>query len=196
MKQRLSLAVVAAAIVLCAFSAFGQYEYKFLFKGLAYETNSSGNIVATPITEQTLLQDRATAGGVTDLSTIALVYKINGDDKGDTVEIVSSSNGSRLAFEFGFWFGSDPSLQRSALTNATQTEQRRVDYIYTLETATYICVNTHSSGAAFVTKRIMTDNSGNTTYSVEGTMQWMVNPQNGHSTIIINGSFSIGQRLF
>jgi len=42
----------------------------------------------------------------------------------------------------------------------------------------------------------MTDNSGNTTYSVEGTMQWMVNPQNGHSTIIINGSFSIGQRLF
>jgi hypothetical protein len=187
---------MAAALFLSAFSAFGQYEYKFLFKGLAYETNSSGNIVATPITEQALLQDRATAGGVTDLSTIALVYHVGGDEKGDTVEIVSSTNGQRLAFEFGFWFGSDPSLQRSALTNATQTEQRRVDYIYTLETATYICLNTHSSGAAFVTKRTLTDNSGNVNVTVEGTMQWMVNPQNGHGTIVINGSFSTGQRLF
>ena len=186
------------ALCVCAFSAFGQQEYKFLFNGLAYEvpTNStSGNIVATPITDLTLLQDRVNTGGG-NISTLSLVYKINGDDKGDTVEVVNNSDGSRAAFQFGFWFGSDPTLERSALTNSTQTEQRRVDYIYTLETATYICQNSHSSGAAFVTKRIMTDGSGNTTYSIEGTIQWMVNPQNGRGTIIVNGSFSTGQRLF
>jgi len=192
-RELLSL---AAALVLCAFSAFGQQEYKFLFKGTAYQTNSSGNIVATPITEQTLFLDRVTTSGL-DPNVCAFVYKINGDEKGDTVEVVDTRNGgARLLFEFGFWFGSDPTLQRSALTNLTQTEQRRVDYIYTLDTATYVCMNSHSSGAAFVTKRIMTDGSGNTTYSIEGTMQWMVNPQNGHSTIIVNGSFSTGQRLF
>ncbi len=187
---------LACALVAGVPSAQAQYMYQFLFKGTAYQTNGTGNIVATPITDQTLLQDRASMGGITDLSTVAIVYHIGGDPKGDTVEVVSSSNGQKLAFEFGFWFGDDPTLGRSALTNATQTEVRRVDYLYTLEDSTYTYPNSHSMGSAFVTKRYMTDTSGNVRPTIEGTMQWIVNPQNNRSTIVCVGTFTLGLLLF
>ena len=174
----------------------GAVQVQISFKGTAYQTNTTGNIVATPITDQTLLQDRAAMGGITDLSTLAIVYHIAGDEKGDTVEIVNSSNGQKLAFEFGFWFGDDPTLGRSSLTNATKTEVRRVDYIYTLENSTYTFLNSHSMGAAFVTKRFVTDTGGNVRPTIEGTMQWTVNPQSNRSTIVCVGSFTLGQLLF
>src|SRR5437899_10184655 len=95
----------------------------FLFRGTSYTTNGAGDIVATPITEQTLLADRAAAGGITDLSTVAIVYHGGGDtgNHADTGEIVNSSTGAKLANEFAFLFGSDSTLQRTAVTNATRT---------------------------------------------------------------------------
>ena len=59
MNMTRSLAAMGAALLLSSFSASGQYVYKFLFRGTSYTTNGAGDIVATPITEQTLLADRA-----------------------------------------------------------------------------------------------------------------------------------------
>jgi hypothetical protein len=191
-------AAVLLAILIPAIRAFGgqsYYEYKFVFQGTAYQTNSSGNIVATPITDQTLLADRAAQGGITDLSTVAIVYHIGGDPKGDTVEIIST-NGTKLAFEFGFWFGDDTSLGRMALTNAPQTEVRRIDYLYTLDTSTYTYSNPDSLGAAFVTKRFLTDTNGNVNATIEGPMSWVVSPQQGRGTIICTGNFTLGTPMF
>jgi hypothetical protein len=193
MKSRIPLLAVFLVFLLSGLSAHAQYEYRFLFKGICCQTNASGNVIQIPITDQTLLLDRAPAN---DPSTVALVYHLNGDDKGDVVEVVSTSNGQRLALEFGFWFGSDASLQRTALTNATQTEQRRVDYIYTLDSANYISPNTHSSGAAFVTKRFLTDTNGVTRTTVDGTISWVVLPQGTNGTKVCTGTFSLGQPLF
>ena len=49
---------VTFAFLLGAFSVRAQtyYEYKWIFNGTAYQTNGAGNIVGTPITDQTLLQ--------------------------------------------------------------------------------------------------------------------------------------------
>src|SRR5437762_11477032 len=105
---RLSAAVISA-VLLCHSTASAQYLYKFLFHGISYQTNSSGNIVATPITEQTLLQDRAQAEGITDLSNMVIAYHFAGDEKGDTVEIINTVTGTKY-FELGFWFGDDISL--------------------------------------------------------------------------------------
>jgi len=49
---------------------------------------------------------------------------VGGDEKGDTVEIVSSTN-DKGRFRVGFWFGSDPSLH-GALSLMHPNEQRRV----------------------------------------------------------------------
>ena len=191
---------MVVALALAAPSASGQsaqyYEYQFVFHGTAYKTNAAGNIVGTPITDQTLLADRAYAGGITNLSTVAIVYHIGGDPKGDTVEIIST-NGTSLAFEFGFWFGSASSLGRTAVTNATQTEERRVDYIYTLDNSSYTYSTPDSVGAAFVTKRYLSDGAGNTNTIIDGTISWDALPHgtNNYNLVCI-GSFTLGQPLF
>lgn len=193
-KSVLAGLLAAAGLVMSA-SAQQYIEYQFVFRGTAYTTNETGNIVATPITDQTLLADRAAGGGITDLSTVAIVYHINGDPKGDTVEVVST-NGTSLAFEFGFWFGSDSSLGRSALTSGNSNEVRRVDYLYTLENSTYTHSNPDSIGAAFTTKRFLTDTNGNTNPTIEGTMTWGVVPQGTNGTIMCTGHFTLGKPMF
>jgi len=197
MKVACCFSGLVAAGVLLVSNSFAQqyYDYQFVFQGTAYETNATGNIVATPITDQTLLADRAHAGGITDLSTVAIVYHIGGDPKGDTVEIIST-NGTKLAFEFGFWFGSDPSLGRSALTSGNGNEVRRVDPLYTLENSIYTHSNPDSIGSAFVTKRFLTDTNGNTLARIEGTMSWGVVPQGTNGTIMCIGHFTLGKPLF
>ncbi len=190
--------VVAMAVAIALgtpLAASGQNLYKFILRATAYQTNSSGNIVATPITDQTLLKDAANRGGITNLSTVEMVYHLNGDPKGDTVEIYST-NRTELALEFGFWFGADATLGRYAMTNGTKTEQRRIDYLYTLNTTTYTHASSDSVGAAFVSRRFLTDTSGNTNAIIEGPMSWMVAPQGTNGTIICIGNFTLGPPAF
>src|SRR5579872_2013129 len=98
-----ALVAGVAAWALFSSSAHAQpySKYQFFFAGTVYQTNANGNVVGVPITDQTLLADRAHIGGITDLSTVAIAYHINGDPKGDTVEIISSTNGVTLTTEFG-----------------------------------------------------------------------------------------------
>lgn len=183
-------------VALSASNALAQYELRWTFRGTCYETNSSGNVIATPITEQTILQEFANQGGISNLATVAIVYHLHGNDLGDTIEVVNSSNGSTLTAPFGLFFGDDASLGRSAITNSTATEIRRLDYVYTLNASPHTSPNSHSMGAAFTTKRILTDTSGNPHYTFEGPMSWIVNPQNGVGTRICTGTYTTGDVLF
>ncbi len=196
--QRTLRILVVALLALAALSATAQTitsKLRFTFRGTCYQTNGPGNIIATPITELTLLQDRAQAGGITDLSTVAIVYHFNADPKGDSIEIVNSANGQTLALEFGLWFGADASLGRSTLTNAAKNEIRSVDYVYTLDNSTYTSWNSHSMGAAFVTRRFLTDTNGNIRVTAEGPLHWNVNPTANTSTKVISGVFTTGAPL-
>ncbi len=196
MIHRLLAAAVLTLVVSGATAQTISSKLRFTFRGTCYQTNGPGDIVATPITEQTLLEDRARLGGITDFSTVAIVYHFNADAKGDTVEIVRASDGQSLALEFGFWFGNDASLGRSTLTNAAQNEIRSVDYVYTLENSTYTSWNSHSMGAAFITRRFLKDTNGNVRVTAEGPIQWSVNPTANSSTKVISGTFSTGAPMF
>jgi hypothetical protein len=195
MKIYKTFAVLLFALALSANPASAQYMFKFVFKGICYQKDSTGNIVGVPITDQTIIQDRATAGGVNP-NTLALVYHLGGDEKGDTVEVVSSSNGSVQVFEFGFWFGSDPTLGRTALTNNAATEIRRVDQLFTLNDSAFTSNNSHGMGTAFLTKRYLTDTNGVVHFTAEGPLQWLVNPVGTNGTRICYGTFTASQVLF
>ena len=187
-----------AALAILAFSMVSvnaQYMYKFVFSGTSYQLDGSGNVVAVPITDQTLVNDRAAAGGVNP-NTLAIVYHLGGDSKGDTVEVVSATTGAVQVFEFGFWFGSDPSLGRSALTNSSLTEIRRVDQVFTLNNSTYTYGNNDGMGSAFITKRTVTDANGNKHMTIEGPIQWLVTAQYPNSAKMCIGTFTASQVLF
>jgi hypothetical protein len=185
---------VAVAMTLLAAARFGAlaqspYLYHLTFQGTCYQTNSSGNFAAIPVTDKILLQDAAQAGGVSPDS-IALVYHFQSSGLGDTIDIVNAKTSSTLANLFGLYFGDDSSLGRSAATNATKTEIRRVDYIYTQQNTAFTSFNTHSMGAAFTVKRFLTDTNGVTHATVEAQMCWIVNPSGTNGTKVCNANFS------
>ena len=169
--------------------AQSSYLYNLTLQGSCYQTNSSGNFVATPITDRILIQDAARAGGLNP-SAIALVYHLQSSGLGDTIDFVDAKTGSTLANLFGLYLGDDPTLGRSAGTNATQTEIRRLDYIYTQQNGTYTSFNTHSMGAALTVKRFLTDTNGTTHATVESQMSWIVNPAGTNGTKICTASFN------
>jgi len=165
-------------------SAQSQFLFRITIRGTCYQTNASGNIVASPITETTLLQQAAQAGGV-DPSTLALVYHVQGSSFGDTIDVVNASSGAVATTLYGLFFGDDSvqALGRTALTNSIGNQARRVDYIYTSQ-------NSHSMGASFTSKRFLTDTKGNVHTTIEGQMEWIVNPTGNNGTQVCTASFN------
>jgi hypothetical protein len=197
MKMAGIFALTAAALIIDGVSLLGlsYSEYKFIFTGTAYETNALGKLAGTPITDQTLLQDRARLGGITDLSTVSIVYHLNGNALGDTVDVISSTNGEVLVNELGLYYGSDGGLGRIAVTNAMQSAQKRIDYVYTSNNSTYTFDNDDSVGAAMTTKSFVITN-GSTNAILSGAISWGVEPQGTNGPILCIGNFSLGQPMF
>jgi hypothetical protein len=185
MKITTCLAGMSFALAISLSSASAQtYLFRMTLRGTCYQTNAAGNIVTTPITETTLLQQAAQAGGV-DPSTLAIVYHIQGSSFGDTIDVVNASSGAVATTLYGLFFGDDSvqALGRTALTNSPGNEVRRVDYIYTSQ-------NSHSMGASFTTKRFLTDKSGNVHTTIDGQMEWIVNPTSANGTQVYKATFS------
>ena len=169
------------------------YLFHMTFRGTCYQTNANAQFVSTPITEKDLLLAAAQAGGSSDISTMALVYHVMGSTTyGDTIEILDVNTHQILATLFGLFFGDDASLGRSANTNSTLTEVRREDYIYMFDNTTYTYQNSggHSMGASFTTKRFLGDAQANVHTTIDGEMQWIVNPLSGAGTKVIKGTFT------
>jgi hypothetical protein len=168
-----------------ASSAFSQNIFYLTFHGTSYQTNASGNIAPVPITEQTMLQQAAQAGGVTDLSTLALVYHVQGSGFGDTIEVINRTTGAAYPYLLGFFFGEATSMtpDRTAITNATHTQVRRIDFVYTQQ-------NNHSMGSGFLTKRFVTDGNGNPRATIDAKLQWIVKPEGTNGTAMCKGTFT------
>lgn len=185
------IVVATALLAATQFSSLAQtpYLYHITLQGTCYQTNGSGNFVATPITDKILVQDAAQAGGLNPAA-IALVYHLQSSGLGDTIDFVDAKSGSTLANLFGLYFGDDPTLGRSAATNATQTEIHRLDYVYTQQNGTFTSFNTHSMGAALTDKRFLTDTNGTTHAVIVSQMSWVVNPAGTNGTKICTASFN------
>jgi hypothetical protein len=191
MKWTRFAAAAIALLAACESHALAQlpFLYHLTLQGTCYQTNSSGNFVATPITDKILVQKAAQSGGVSP-SSIALVYHLQSSGLGDTIDFVNATNGSTLANLFGLYFGDDPTLGRSAATNATHTEIRRLDYVYTQQNTAFTSFNTHSMGSAFTVKRFLRDTNGTTHTTVEAQISWIVNPSGTNGAKLCTASFN------
>ncbi len=179
----------ALAALLCltfSWSGFAQNRFYVTFRGTSYPLNATGNMAPIAITEQTLVDQAAQAGGVADPSTLALVYHVQGlSGFGDTIEVVNRTTGATSPYLFGFFFGEATSTtpNRVAITNAPGTEVRRIDFIYTQQ-------NGHSMGSGFITKRFATDLTGNPHTTVDGKFQWIALPQGTNGTAMCKATFT------
>lgn len=180
-------ALLCVLVIGLVSSAEAQSKLQWFFKGTAYQTNAEGKTVAVPITEKTLMKDIAQAAGITEYSTWRWAYHIRGSGFGDTASIIDA-NGNVLDEVFGYFFGE--AFGRVAVTNAEQTVERRLDYIYTKQ-------NTHSLGSAFITKRYITPTIGPKRVIIEGEMQWVVQPNAAApGGKVCVGRFTTGRTLY
>ncbi|HEV2392013.1 MAG TPA: hypothetical protein VG146_06580 [Verrucomicrobiae bacterium] len=187
------LLLVCFSLVAAPLGARAQspYLFRMTFRGDCFQTNGAGQFVDIPITQNDILLAAAQAGGTSDISSMALVYHIMGDTThGDTIDIYSTTTGQKLTTVFGLFFGDAPSLNRTALTNNAATEIRRVDYVYTFNGTTYTYPGGHSMGASLTTKRFSSDARGLVRTTIEGQMEWVVNPINGAGPKVLRATFT------
>ncbi len=164
MKKQL-LTMASVVVLAWATSGNAQNQLQMNLSGFCYTTDGQGRIVPQVVNNQTLLQQAAEAGGLTDTSGLGLAYHLNGNSLGDTIEVINRTNGVVLKTLFGLYFGE--SFGRESLLSASHRQMKRIEYLYTDQ-------NSHSIGSALLTDYFFLDNSGNTnaTY-VLGQMQWL-----------------------
>ena len=194
-KALVAIGVISSLFLSAGFTQQQPKVYRLAFKGTAYQRDGTGNLVGVPLTEHSLISARAG-----DTNNLALAYILDGDTgRGDTIELVNTATGARQGMFFGLWFGDDRPMQlgRTALTNATQTEIRRVDQVFTLDNSTYSSQNGHGVGTSFVAKRFVRDTAGNTRATIDVQIQWMVNPWGTNNWAkICHGTFISTEPLF
>lgn len=168
-------------LALGAIQAMAQNQLQIYITGSCSTLDAQGHIVSTPINNQTLLQAAATAGGI-KVSGLGLAYHINGNDLGDTIDVINRTNGATLTTLYGLYFGE--SFGRQALLSASHQQMKRIEYIYTTQ-------NDHSLGSALLTDYFVLDSNGNTNITyVLGQMQWLVTTDNTHTnTLVCSASF-------
>jgi hypothetical protein len=182
MKKQLYI-ILAAGLVVAATAAGAQSKLQMQLTGTCFTMDSQGRIVSQTINNQTLLQRAAAAGGLKDDSGLGLAYHINGNDLGDTIDVISRTNGVTLTTLYGLYFGE--SFGRQALLSASHRQMKRLEYIYTSQ-------NGHSLGSALLTDYYFLDNNGHTnaTY-ILGQMQWIVTTDSSHTnTLVCTASFT------
>ena len=171
--KKLVLTVLSLMLCFCL-NTRAQSLLQMTLSGTCYTTDAQGHIVPQAINNQTLLQQAATAGGLTDTSGLGLAYHLNGNSLGDTIDVINRTNGVVLKTLFGLYFGE--SFGRQSLTSGSHRQMKRLEYIYTDQ-------NSHSLGSAFLTDYFFLDSTGatNATY-VLGQMQYVVTTDASHPT--------------
>src|SRR5512133_3248296 len=86
---RLLLPVLLALTVFQS-QAAKPVKFAFTFRGTVYQTNGLGQVVASRITEQDLLQAAMTYYQVTDPNAAVLAYCITNNHFGDTISLINA----------------------------------------------------------------------------------------------------------
>jgi hypothetical protein len=182
MKKQL-LTILSATLWIGAGHALAQSQLQIAISGTCSTLDAQGHIVSQPINNQTLLQQAAKAGGLSNTSTLGLAYHLNGNSLGDTIDVINRNTGATLTTLYGLYFGE--SFGRQALLSGSHRQMKRLEYIYTTQ-------NDHSLGSALLTDYFYFDTNGNTnaTY-VMGQMQWIITTDATHTnTQVCSASFT------
>jgi hypothetical protein len=89
---------------LLCYSASAQDSAQIRFSAACRTLNGAGNIVRKNISNQTLIRECATDNNVTNRHPLELVYHFNGDQNGDTIEVVNRKTDAVVCTKFKLLF--------------------------------------------------------------------------------------------
>ncbi len=190
------LLTLLAAVSLFGISATAQnYKFEITFNGLcvsnAVSGRDAGKFAAGRYTTASILAPYAAANNLS-LKDVALIYHLNSDPEGDSIEVINRANGAVLGKPYSLLFGDDyngpQNLGRMGLTNNFGTQVRKIHYVYTSQ-------NSHSMGACLLSEHFDKDANGTVTNGIiTGDMYWIVVPDGTQPMQVYNGSL-VSRRL-
>ena len=103
---------------------------------------------------------------------------------GDTVEVINASTGQVLDTYFSLSWRRHRAWEESRLKGQ---QRKKIDYIYTKQ-------NSHSMGAAFVSKKQLSIAKGATRLFIDGRFDWILAPMGDKGIRVYAGTFKRGPR--
>lgn len=184
MNTPLRLVLLLCILAITHLNVLAGDLFQFTFHGTAWTTNGDGKIISHPVNQAVWLNDYITSNGLTNTNSLALVYHLNGDDRGDVIEVVNATNGTLISPMWALFFGD--SFGRMSLSDASGTRFRRIQYVYGQQIS-------ESVGSAFLIERIFLDRKGNTNgLSLQGSMSYELLPDSNHANLqVVQGTLMV-----
>lgn len=176
MNMNRLLLTTCAMLLAGQINSRAQALYHLSFRGSSSTTDPSGRIVSHPINNGTLLKDFAALHNSGKTAGLGLAYHIGGNELGDTIDVINTTNGAVVYSLFGLYFGE--SFGRMELPSASGRQIKRIEYVYTDQ-------NSHSLGSVLLTTYYWFDSNGNTnaTAVLGSNMQYLVLPNNLNTNV-------------
>jgi hypothetical protein len=181
MKASRILIGVGTALLLLGFHADAQELLQLKLQVKALSTNEAGRLVKQNINNETLLRDFADSNGITNLNSLALVYHVAGDERGDVIEIVDTTTGNLLSQVFGLLFPVD-------LPTGDGSQLSRFVYLYNDQQSV-------SMGSGMLRERIALTKQGNTNRTINGELQFYLLPDATNGLRMCTGTIN-ASKLF
>ena len=180
--------LVLAGLALAMTRGNAQTYWQLTYTGTASHTNELGKVVTESMTDRTLIQRCAQAGGTSDTSNLALVLHVNGNVVGDTVEVVNVNDPNLFrceVFKLAFPAG---------ITNSSGTQVKNFTYIYNNDSDIFADPSAHSRGSAVVTRGAVAKHAAPNTNVITGKLQfwlgeWIDNAP-ATNAIVCSGTFT------
>jgi hypothetical protein len=175
MSTSIRLLLILCTLTITHLNVLGGDRFQFTFHGTCWTTNANGKLISRAVSQASWLSDYAASNGITNANSLALVYHLGGDDRGDVIEVVNATNGTLITPLWALFFGDN--FGRMSLVDNTGTRFRRIQYVYGQQIA-------ESVGSAFLSERIFLDQNGNTNaLSLQGPMTYEIQPDVNHATL-------------
>ena len=170
-----------AGALLCAVPAGAQELLQLKFQATCQTTNDAGQPVKEIVNNQKLIQDYADLNGVTNARSLALVYHVNGDERGDVIQIVDAGDATVLSHVYGLFFPVD-------LPSGDGSQLQRFAYVYNSQQA-------FSMGSAMLREKILIDRSGATNRVINGNIQFYLNADGSNGLRLCTGTIVAAKRF-
>ncbi len=182
-KVVLGLWGMMLAVINCEAQSQGT-RFLMSISGSCLSNAPSGYLGVRYFNTQSMLKDFAAAGGIANPNSLALIYHLGSDVRGDSIEVVNAGTGQLLDTPFLLYFGDDQSLGRMALTNSFHTQVAKIHYVYTDQ-------NSHSMGSCLLRERFSYNRSGQLTNGlITGTMTWIITPDGHQPMQVLNAAIT------
>jgi hypothetical protein len=138
----------------------------------------SGKLVKQSITDQTILRQFAVENNISNVNAITMVYRVDGDERGDVIEIVAVETGdvlhAWLALFFPVELASDDGAQRTRFVHLYNHQQ------------------SEPMGSAMLREKLF-DKKGNSNHTIDGSLQFYLTPNATEGLRMCTGTLAAGK---